>query len=713
MRTFLAISLSVLCFAALARGQNPVPFVTQPLVPGAVPPGSPVLTLTLNGSMFVAGATVNWNGQPLKTTWVSQGQLTAQVPAANVASPSSASITVTNPGPSVASNVVFFHVMNPQSTVYYEDAPGYPQGAQFVDGQPAGVGPGLISGDFIGNGRQDLAFPVEIGGTTPASDLEVLLANGDGTFAPPLFEMPLPNLNGISVFAGGDFTGNGRLDLVGNAYAGLGGDCASTIYVFLNNGDGTFSMAPGSPVTVGPCPIGIAVGDFNRDGKLDLAVADLGDISTPNSGSVSILLGNGNGTFTAVPGGPATTGLLNPSGIVAGDFNGNGILDLVVNNINGWSVNVLLGNGDGTFQSAPGSPFTAAASYQYGLVTGDFNGDGKLDLAEINWGANPSTEISPGSPFGMAVRVMLGNGDGTFNVLNGCCGFNDFGTQPQGLVMGDFNGDGILDLAINSSEMQQTTLGNFVQVLLGNGDGTFSPTDYAVFMNLPPSAFATADFNNDGRPDFYVATGSGGGMWSFLQVPPSAWAYPPPDFTITAQNSSFSIQAGQTVTDTITVSSQNGFYGPVTVSVNCSAPALVPCSLSPSNNQGNFAEMMLPLEVFFPTLTIATYGTPSASSSGPVVPTGIPRVWLWTALIGLAACVGSIAARRKRAAAILFLVAATLAFGGASSCGGSAPASSTTYGNTTPPGTYTITVTASSPSGGGLSHSVAITLTVQ
>ncbi len=144
-------------------------------------------------------------------------------------------------------------------------------------------------------------------------------------------------------------------------------------------------------------------------------------------------------------------------------------------------------------------------------------------------------------------------------------------------------------------------------------------------------------------------------MWSFLQVPPSAWAYPPPDFTITAQNSSFSIQAGQTVTDTITVISQNGFYGPVTVSVNCSAPALVPCSLSPSNNQGNFAEMMLPLEVFFPTLTIATYGTPSASSSGPVVPTGIPRVWLWTALIGLAACVGSIAARRKRAAAILSL----------------------------------------------------------
>ncbi len=708
MRAFLAISLSVICFVAPARGQNPVPFVSQPLVPDAVPPGSPAFTLTVNGSMFAAGATVNWNGQPLNTTWVSQGQLTAQVPAASVASPSSPSIAVTNPGTGAASNVVFFHVVNPQSTVYYEDAPGYPQGAQLVGGQPVTVGPGLTTGDFTGNGRQDVALPVSFTVQPYVYDyyVEDLMGNGDGTFAPPQFELAVPG--GISISAEGDFTGNGRLDLVGNALAGSGSNCASTIYVFLNNGDGTFSMAPGSPDTVGPCPIGIAVGDFNRDGKLDLAVANTGQNS--NQGSVSILLGNGDGSFTAAPGGPATTGLLNPEGIVAGDFNGDGILDLAVNNY-GSSVNVLLGNGDGTFQSATGSPFSVPAYIPIGLVTGDFNSDGKLDLAEINYGVNPSTEISPNSPFGMAVRIMLGNGDGTFDVLSGCCGFNDGGTEPLGLVMGDFNGDGILDLALPTQEIQGTTEGNFIQILLGKGDGTFSSTDYAVYINLPSNAFATADFNNDGRPDFFAATGSGGGMWSFLQVAPSAWTYPPPDFTITAQTPSFSIQAGNTVTDNITVSSQNGFYGPVTVS--CSAPTLAPCTISPANSQGNFPEMMLPLELFFPTLTITTSAPSLASLGGPGAPPTIPSIWLWTALIGLVACGASIAARRKRATVLLLLVAATLAFGGASSCGGTPPAAPQQPVGGTPPGNYTITVTASSPSGGGLSHSVTVTLIVQ
>jgi len=713
MRTFLAISLSVLCLAGLGRGQNPVPFVNQPLVPDAVPPGSPAFTLTVNGSMFAAGATVDWNGQPLKTTWVSQGQLKAQVPAANVASPSSASITVTNPGPNVASNVLFFHVMNPQSMIYYEDAPGYPQGAQFVGGQLAVGGPGLTTGDFTGNGRQDLAFPVGIGGATPASDLEVLLGNGDGTFAPPRFQTPLPSANSIVAFAEGDFTGNGRLDLVANAWGGFGSDCTSTIYVYLNNGDGTFSMAPGSPVTVGSCPIGIAVGDFNRDGKLDLAVANAGQ--NPNQGSVSILLGNGDGTFTAVPGGPATTGLFNPYGIVAGDFNGDGILDLAVNNYGG-SVNVLLGDGDGTFQRAPGSPVTASAYIPVGLVTGDFNGDGRLDLAETNWGFNPSTEISPGSAFGMAVRVMLGNGDGTFTVLNGgCCGFNDGGTEPQGLVMGDFNGDGILDLAIPSSEIQGTTQGNFVQILLGNGDGTFSPTDYAVLTNQTPTALATADFNNSGLPDFFQI-GNEGGLWSYLQVAPSAWAYPPPDFTITAQNPSFSIQAGQTATDNITVSSQNGFYGPVTVS--CSgAPQLATCDmLTPSNPA--FAEMMLPLENLLPTLTVVTTAPSVASSSpSPFGPSALWKRWptmLPATVIGLTFGLLIVLVRRKSAYARVFLLGVALSwFGSWSSCGGSPSSTPPPPKGGTPPGTYTIAVTATSPSGGGLSHSVAITLTVQ
>ncbi len=122
-----AIALfSLLSFGAAARAQAPVPFVSLPLVPTAVAPGGPAFTLTVNGTMFVQGATINWNGQPLPTTFISGSQLEAAVPATDIASPSMASIAVTNPGVPVASNAVHFQAMAPESTVYFEDAPGTP-----------------------------------------------------------------------------------------------------------------------------------------------------------------------------------------------------------------------------------------------------------------------------------------------------------------------------------------------------------------------------------------------------------------------------------------------------------------------------------------------------------------------------------------------------------------------------------------------------------
>ena len=193
----------------------------------------------------------------------------------------------------------------------------------------------------------------------------------------------------------------------------------------LGTGNGGFTNVPGSPFTVGGGTTGVAVGDFNGDGKPDLAVTNA------TSNNVSVLLGTGNGSFTNAPGSPFAVGLT-PVRIAVGDFNGDSKLDLVVGNANGNSVSVLLGTGNGSFINAPGSPF--AASNPDGIAVADFNGDGKLDLVVANAVANNT------------VSVLLGNGNGTFTAAPG----SPFavGGNPQGVAAADFNGDGKPDIAV-------------------------------------------------------------------------------------------------------------------------------------------------------------------------------------------------------------------------------------------------------------------------
>jgi hypothetical protein len=228
----------------------------------------------------------------------------------------------------------------------------------------------------------------------------------------------------------GDFNGDGKLDLVvANSGGGVG---AGNVSVLLGNGDGTFQAA--ANYDAGTTPLSVAVGDFNRDGKLDLVVASRGSFANNyTDGSVSVLLGNGDGTFQA-PGayGPVVT----PNSVAVGDFNGDGNPDLAVATV-GWYVDVtaggvsaLLGNGDGTFQSAVRYD---SEGYDWRVVVGDFNGDGNSDLAVAN------------GPSG-AVRVLLGNGDGTFQTaVTYGMGTN---ADPHCAAVGDFNGDGKPDLAV-------------------------------------------------------------------------------------------------------------------------------------------------------------------------------------------------------------------------------------------------------------------------
>jgi len=212
--------------------------------------------------------------------------------------------------------------------------------------------------------------------------------------APPLFSSQgnFP----ISI-ASGYLNGDGNLDLaVVNNNSGKGqGHSAGSVQVLLGDGTGGFSPL-GTPIVVGNSPVSVAIGDLNGDSKSDLVVANSLDAGL---GTVSVLLGKGDGTFGSAPASPLTVGM-QPNSVKVGDLNGDSKPDLVVANLGSNTVSVLLGNGDGTFASAPGSPVTVGNA-PASVAIGDFNRDGKRDLAVAN--RDSST-----------VSVLLGHGDGTF-----------------------------------------------------------------------------------------------------------------------------------------------------------------------------------------------------------------------------------------------------------------------------------------------------------
>ena len=340
--------------------------------------------------------------------------------------------------------------------------------------------------DVNGDGKQDMIV-AQAGNNW---ELAVALGNGDGTFQAPIPIYPgvccSPDFRSANFVVVGDFNGDGKPDVALGTQGGY-------VTILLGNGDGTFTLS--QYLTVTPCcsgPVAGAVGDFNGDGKLDLAVVN----STVSPGVVDIYLGNGNGTVSQSPVSvPINASGSEPNSIVVGDFNKDGKLDFATTDTQNYPPNIVsvaLGNGNGTFQ--PVANYTVdnqnvSTGNVISIVSADFNGDGYPDIATL-------------SNRGL-VEVLLNKGDGTFPATPVYYfigeDYNNAG-YPRQLAVADFNKDGHPDLVAVDNQQDSAA------VLLNNSDGTFASPAYYVFADRSAASVAVADINGDGNPDFVIST---------------------------------------------------------------------------------------------------------------------------------------------------------------------------------------------------------------
>jgi hypothetical protein len=333
----------------------------------------------------------------------------------------------------------------------------------------------MVLADFDRDGTPDLL----VGDSRFVRFLKGNTGIDSGTFQTPAPEIPAGK--GVAAILATDLNGDHKLDAIVIDDADQLPGANGSAMVLMGNGDGSFgppgTPTPGPTFATGVGSESAVLGDFNHDGKIDVAVANAG------SGDVSILLGDGTGGFTL---GQVPKAGTEPMAIATADLNNDGFLDLVVINRNSDSISVLnggVGGNGATFATARSFPSGSSGSTPMGLALADINSDGKVDVVVVN---NRSNDAS----------VLLGDGRGNFSRPRAFVSE----VEPQGVATADVNGDDIPDvLTVNRGNTTPN-----IGVLLGVGDGSLLGVEDVV-TDPSPTGLVAGDVNNDGLSDLIVS----------------------------------------------------------------------------------------------------------------------------------------------------------------------------------------------------------------
>lgn len=447
---------------------------------------------------------------------------------------------------------------------------------------------GVAAGDFNEDGRKDLA--VSVGGE---NRIQVML----GTARGGLRTLSRTFSTGSSPYgaAVADLNGDGHLDLA------VPNRNSNSVSILIGDGSGGFTTQLVTPAT-GTNPVSIVAADFDRDGDKDLAVAN------SNSSNATVLINAGNATFSTSS---TFTAPGSPNSITSADYNQDGNPDLAIGSFGGGGITILLGHGSGGFSFAS-APVPGSGTDVYGITSGDFNDDGRPDLASANWTSN-------------IARVYLGQGNGLFS--SGVA-YPTAGT-PRAITSTDLDDDGKLDLALAADGS-----GAGITVLMGNGDGSFDASMPTVPSGASPSTLTATDLDQDGFPDI-VSVSLGGSNISVLRNSGQASASPTAlDFPETALKTVSDAQVLEITNQGAATLHIDGFgftgaaSGDFFVgSDTCRGSILsgetceVRVRFSPSQTGARGASLVIEGRTATPT-TIALSGTGGSLPAGPTGPTG-------------------------------------------------------------------------------------------